>query len=646
MCGIYGERSLEEAPVDRGRVAALTRLLAHRGPDEEGFFFGPGVALGHRRLRVIDLAAGRQPIANEDGTRAIIHDGRVYNFGELRASLAARGHVFTTRTDAEVILHLYEEAGEEAPCHLNGAFAFAIWDGPARRLFFARDRLGEKPLYLRRLGSALHLASEIAPLRALAPAEIDPAALDDFLTYGYVPCNRTIWRGIEQLPPGAWGSFDARGLTTGRYWDLPRETRPCDEAAWLEELRALLDDAVGIRLAGEVPVGAFLSGGIDSSTVVGFMRRRGPVRAFSIGFPAGAGDETDDARRVAGFFGCEHRVAALESPKEDDIVQAVAALGEPFADHSMLPSLLVARMAAREVKVALSGDGADELFGGYQWLTITLRQFARPALARRAAVAAGGALERLCAPSPRGVSLPARVCRYARDARAGLLGAFLRRRSIFAPELKRLAYGDAFLAAIEAGEGPSLHRLARASRGTPGELLDLDLRHYLPGDILVKTDRTGMYHGLEVRAPFLDHRVVEHVAALAPELRCGRGPKHMLKAAVRDLLPAAVLAKRKQGFGLPLGRCLGGGFWDFAREAVLANPMLAEGYLDRRKIEALFAAQRSGREDWGNQLWALLVLSLWRRRVAGGRAEPACQPLAGQALGWQPPPRPCTMDTL
>ena len=303
----------------------------------------------------------------------------------------------------------------------------------------------------------------------------------------------------------------------------------------------------------------------------------------------------------------------LELPNEDDIAHAVAALGEPFADHSMLPSLLVARMAAREVKVVLSGDGGDELFAGYQWLTNTLRQFARPAWARRAVAAAGGALDRLCAPSPRGVSLLARACRYARDARAGLLGAFLRRRSIFAPELKRLAYGDAFLADVEAGEGPSLHRLARALRGTPAELLDLDLRHYLPGDILVKVDRTSMYHGLEVRAPFLDHRIVEHVVTLAPELRCGRGPKFMLKAAVRDLLPAAVLAKRKQGFGIPLGHYFSGRFWDFARDAILANPMLDEGFFDRRKVETLLAAQRAGREDWGSQLWALLVLSLWRR---------------------------------
>ena len=611
MCGIYAEIALEGGRVDRERTVRAAGLLARRGPDDEGFFFAPGVALAHRRLSIIDLHTGRQPIAGEDGAVVVVYNGEIYNWRELRRDLEARGHVFTTRTDTEVLVHLYEELGEAMPARLNGAFAFVIWDGRRRRLFFCRDRMGIKPLYLRQAAGVLHIASEPGPLRAVGAASLDLGALDDFLTYGYVPCERTVWEGITQLPPASWGVCDAHGLRTGRYWEVPEGGAPCDLDAWTERLMALIEDAVTIRLMSDVPLGAFLSGGIDSSTVVGLMRRSGPVRAFTIGFPAQTHDETQDARRVAAHFGCEHTVDVLDLPREEDLREAVAAMGEPFADHSMLPTFLVSRAARRHVTVALSGDGGDELFAGYQWFTTTLRQFAYPGWVRRAAGSAGAALARLCAPSPRGVSAFARGVRCACDLREGLVGAFLRRRSIFAPELKPFAYSDTFLREAARAGGPTLHRMAAGLSGTPAELLAMDFRHYLAGDILAKVDRTSMYNSLEVRVPLLDYRVVEHVLSIDPALRFARGPKYLLKRAVASLLPADVLEKRKRGFGIPLAHYFSGGFRDFTRDVILGGGPLAEGYFERSKVEVLLAEQQSGRADWTCQLWALLVLSLW-----------------------------------
>ncbi len=611
MCGIYAEASWGADTVDRARVHQAAALLRRRGPDDEGFYFGPGVALAHRRLSIIDLASGRQPIENEDGTVVIVYNGEVYNFPQLRAELEGRGHHFRTQTDTEVILHLYEEAGERTPERLNGAFAFVVYDARRRRLFFCRDRLGIKPLYLRTLSGTLLLSSDPAPLAAAAPAEYDPAGLDDLLTYGYVPGERTVWRGITQLPPGSWGVHDDRGLRTGRYWDMPQETAWVPLKEWTEEFLALLADAVKIRLVSDVPLGAFLSGGVDSSTVVGMMRRFGAVRTFTIGFPEGTQDETAEARLVANRFGCRSIVERLDWPKEDDLIEAVSAMKEPFADPSMLPTFLVCRVASRDVKVVLSGDGADELFAGYPWFTHSVRQFRLPASLRRLLSVGGRWCERLLEPSPRGTSFLSRVCRYTRYGSGSLVTAFLSRRSVFAPELKDGLYTPAFLRLLEEREAPYLHRVARDVPGTAADLLALDFRYYLAGDILPKVDRMSMHHSLEVRVPFLDHRLVEHVLSLAPALRYRGGPKGIFKRAVKHLVPKHILGKRKQGFGLPIGYYFAGRFWDFMCDAVLSGAPMREGIVDRSSVERLLLEQRSGRADWSVQLWCLLAISLW-----------------------------------
>ena len=437
MCGIYVEISRNAEPIDRERMVRGAASLERRGPDEGGFLFRPGAALAHRRLSIIDLASGRQPLANEDGTVHIVFNGEIYNFPELRRDLEGRGHRFATRSDTEVIVHLFEEKGEETPRFLNGAFAFAIYEERRRRLYFCRDRLGIKPLFVREVDGRLCLASNVDPLLALGPVTVDQGALDDFLTYGYVPGPRTVWQEITQVEPGTWGFFDARGIRRGRYWDFPAETKTVEPAAWTEAFLGLLDDAVKRRLVSDVPLGAFLSGGIDSSTIVALMRRSGPVRTFTIGFPAGTQDETEEARLVADHLGCRSVVERLDLPREQDLIDAVTAIREPFADPSLLPTFLVSRVASREVKVALAGDGADELFAGYPWFTTSVRQFRRPAWCRRTMGLMGRAMQSVLRPSPRGSSVLSRFCRYARDGAGDLVSAFLRRRSVFAPALKQ-----------------------------------------------------------------------------------------------------------------------------------------------------------------------------------------------------------------
>ena len=616
MCGIYAEVSLREGAVERERVARAAALLRRRGPDEEGFFFDRGTALAHRRLSIIDLSAGKQPIFNETGDMVIVYNGEIYNFPELRRYLEGRGHRFRTRTDTEVILHLYEEKGEAAPEYLNGAFAFAIWDSRRRRLFFCRDRFGIKPLYVKSHGEALFLSSDIRALPVSGEERIDPGALDDFFTYGYVPGEKTIWEGIHELAPATWGLYDEKGLRFGTYWRPPEETAPADIDRWIEQFMALLADAVRIRLVSDVPLGAFLSGGIDSGTVVALMSRFGPVKAFTVGFPRGTQDEREYARLVADRYGCEKIVEELSYPNEKDLLEAVSSVGEPFADHSLLSTFAICRMAGRRIKVALAGDGADELFGGYPWLTNSVRQFSGPAWRRRIMGRLGRACELVAGSSPRGTSLLSRFCRYARDGSGDLLSAFLRRRSVFAPELKPFVYTSDFLRFARSRPAPYLHRIRAKETASPQDLLDLDLRYYLPGDILAKVDRTSMYHSLELRVPFLDHRVVEHVLSLDPEYRYRFGPKYLLKKAVRELLPGEILRKPKQGFGIPLSHYFSGSFWRFLSEAVLEGGPVAEGFIDRGKVEKLLSEQKSGCADWSVQLWTLLVGSLWWEEAA------------------------------
>jgi len=616
MCGIYVEVSLRNDAVGRDRVARAAALLGRRGPDDEGFFFDRGAALAHRRLSIIDLSTGKQPIANETGEIVIVYNGEVYNFPELRRDLEARGHRFRTRTDTEVILHLYEEKGEAAPEYLNGAFAFAIWDARRRRLFFCRDRFGIKPLYMKFRGDVLFLSSDIRPLLTPGAERLDLESLDDFFTYGYVPGERTVWEGIRELEPAAWGIYDEKGIRFGRYWNPPDETEAVDLDRWTDEFMSLLADAVKIRLVSDVPLGAFLSGGIDSSTVVALMSRFGRVKAFTVGFPRGTQDEREYARLVADAYGCEQIVEELSYPVEEDVVEAVSSVGEPFADPSLLPTFLICRMAGRRVKVALAGDGADELFGGYLWLTNSVRQFSGRAWTRRIMGRLGSVCERIAGPSPRGISFLSRFCRYARDGRGDILSAFLRRRTVFAPELKHFVYTEDFFDFVRSRPIPYLHRFHRGDTAGPEDLLDLDFRYYLPGDILTKVDRTSMHHSLELRVPFLDHRIVEHVLSLNPEYRYRFGPKFLLKKAVGELLPRRILTKPKQGFGIPLSYYFSGSFWRFVSETILDGRPAAEGFVDRGKVENLLSEQKRGRADWSVQLWTLLVASLWWEEAA------------------------------
>jgi asparagine synthase (glutamine-hydrolysing) len=628
MCGICGYLA-REGPATAKPVRAMAGTLAHRGPDGEGFHVEGSVALGHRRLSIIDLSdAAREPMTNEDGSLWLVFNGEIYNFREIRRTLEPR-HRFRSRSDGEVILHLYEEKGRGAVAELDGMFAFALWDARRRRLLLARDRAGKKPLFYHDGPSLFAFASETKALLAHpgVPHERDPDALPLFLTYGYVPTPGTFYRGIQSLPPGhSMVVGEAGAAEPERYWRARFASRDALSDAEAEErFRSLLRAAVARRLVADVPLGAFLSGGLDSSTVVALMAEAagGRVKTFTIGFAGHAEyDERAYARAVAERFATEHTEFVVE-PKALDLVDRLVWHHDgPYGDASAVPTHLLSELTRTKVTVALNGDGGDEVFAGYLRLYGGALSERLPRAAFRVAAGLLGLL-----PEPADRKHPLRFAkRFAEAGTLPLLERYLRWNAYFTEDLPtllkpELAEGldrerllESFRASFATGEGSTLARL-----------LQLNFETYLLDDLLVKMDRMSMAHGLETRSPFLDTAVVELGASLPDRLRMrfGRG-KVLLRRAMKGILPGSILARGKMGFGAPLGAWFRSDLDGFVRERLLDPRSPLYEYLRPEAVAGLVKRHGAATADLSAQIWALLTLESWLRQERGwGAGRPA-----------------------
>jgi asparagine synthase (glutamine-hydrolysing) len=634
MCGIAGHLACEGDPPDLELVRRLNDAQLHRGPDGVGLWHDPSAALGHRRLSIIDLSAqARQPMTNEDGSVAIVVNGEIYNHDELRRRLTASGHRFASKSDSEVVAHLWEDEGARVPELLRGMFALAVWDQRQRTLLLARDRFGEKPLYWTFGPRGLVFASELQALAAAGAlsGELDLAALDAYLALQYVPYPSTIFAGVYKLPPGH--------LVVVRPGEEPRP-RPyaaVDHAPALagldrrdaaREIRRVVEDAVAVRLMSDVPLGAFLSGGIDSSIVVACMARASsrPVQTFSIGFPRRGDSELPYARMIAERYGTDHHEEIVEPDTVALLPKIVRHYGEPFADPSAVPTWVLSEMTRRHVTVALSGDAGDEAFGGYKryvWAHVAHLLLRLPPPARGGVA---GLLEGLPGPQIRWLR------EYGRALRADEATRYLRfichfsadeKAELYTPELRERFARDA--------TADRFAQILAASRGEDAlsRLMELDVRTYLPDDILVKVDIASMAHSLEVRAPLVDHHVMRLAAALPVRHKIrGLTGKVLLKQAFADLIPPAIVNRRKKGFSMPLGRWFRSDLVGFARDTLLSRRARERGLFAPRAVEDLLDRHARG-EDHSDRLWNLLVLELWHTEVADRIRVPSDARAAG-----------------
>ncbi|MEW6325079.1 MAG: asparagine synthase (glutamine-hydrolyzing) [Nitrospirota bacterium] len=646
MCGICGILRWDGEPVEGALVRAMADRMIHRGPDGEGIFLWPeaedtsslfaaraptsnvSVGLGNRRLAVIDPQGGRQPVSNEEGTVTAVYNGEIYNFRELRTALQSQGHRFRSRTDTEVIVHQYEQDGWRCVERFRGMFAFALWDTPNRTLLLARDRIGIKPLYYTLQGQRLLFASELWSLLCglgRVPA-VDPVALAQLFTVQYTPAPRTLFPNIMKLPAGHAALWHDEKLELIRYWRPGRlDEEPsagwsetADEAELVQALRRRLDDAVAAHLVSDVPLGAFLSGGLDSSLIVASMQRirREPIKTFAVGFegPPDA-DELDAARTAASAIGTDHHEVVV-TPRSflEAMPQAVAALDDPVLDPAIVPTLLVSRLARQEVTVVLTGEGGDELFGGYQryrlqrW-TRLIRMIPHPLrplmLKRIRSRRLGQALEAYWADSP-----AARHLGWVATGPLSDVGQ-LCGEAVHFQEAVRLVLEQFERLSAEA----PVPRM-----GAPDamvRMLDLDVRTWLPDDLLVKVDRMTMAVSLEARVPYLDHPLVEWAARLPARMKIRRGiGKYLLKRAAAGRLPEAIVRRPKRGFEPPLSRWLRGPMGETAREQVESSAIYASGVWNRHTVDRWFGAHRRGEADYSLLLWGVWSFALWYDRVS------------------------------
>jgi asparagine synthase (glutamine-hydrolysing) len=621
MCGIAGIVHADpHVPVDPALLTRMGDAIRHRGPDDAGLWTGPGIGLAHRRLSIIDLSpAGHQPMSNEDGTVWIVFNGEIYNFLELREDLLRKGHRFRSRTDTEVIVHLYEEEGDACVERLEGMFAIALWDEPRRRLLLARDRVGKKPLKFAEIAGGLVFASELKAILAtgLVPREVADEDLHHFLSFGNVPAPGTGFRAIRKLLPGHSMVFESGRVRCERYWSLDyRRKRRLAFPDWCAEVRATVRRAVERRLISDVPLGAFLSGGIDSSVVVACMAEASsrPVETFSIGFEHERWNELPHARRVAERYATSHHEFVVRADGVDLLPSLARLYEEPYADSSALPSWFLARETRRHVTVALNGDGGDEAFGGY----VRYRQMARlrPLLTALRPPFVREALERLAA-------RPGLSPGWARRLELGAALASPDVGVAYSSLVRLLSDRDkAALWRTHAAREPSHRLLARwledprAGTALLDRLTFADVMAYLPDDLLPKMDLATMAHSLEARSPLLDHHVLELAASAPPTVRVRGGRlKHLLKSAFRDAIPAEILDRPKAGFAIPIQEWFRGPWAPFARECLLARDARLHTWFRRQALEGLIGDHVAGRADRGYPLFALVMLELWCREV-------------------------------
>lgn len=632
MCGIAGLIAGPGASPDRAVLTKMTRALAHRGPDAEGIVVEGAVGLGHRRLSVLDLStAANQPMRDAAGRFILVFNGEIYNFREIRKDLEALGHAFATNGDTEVVLAALKQWGPKALERMIGMFAIALWDSERQSLFLARDRLGKKPLFFGRLpGGGFAFASEPRAVAAHpeVSGQVDEVALAHYLRLNYVPCNRTLFRGVESLPPASYAWFDvAQGLRVERYWDLAakfREKRAfVSEEAAAEELRALIDDAVRLRLVSDVPLGAFLSGGVDSSTIVAAMTQTVSserIFTFSSGFLEDSFDESPLAERLAGEFGLVHRTQSLDTKSLDLVPAVIAAAAEPIADTSMLPMYFLSRFTRDSVTVALSGDGGDECFAGYEtYVADKVHGLARhsPGWIRRQLPVF---LDRVLPVDHRKVGWPEKLRRFSAALPLDSARAHAAWRDIFGEsELSRVMRKD-----WQAGDADEADVFADYFAGHFADVAGchpvdqasyVDIKTWLVDDILVKADRMSMAHSLEVRCPLLDHRVVEFAAQLPPEFKLrGVAKKYLLKQSQRSRLPAWVLDRPKRGFNAPVSQWLLGPLRELCEDTLFSAPM--RQWFDQTAMQQLWSDHERKRRDNGLKLFGLLTVGLFVQRAS------------------------------
>ncbi|WP_017941953.1 MULTISPECIES: XrtA/PEP-CTERM system amidotransferase [unclassified Thioalkalivibrio] len=621
MCGITGIFDLRDRrPVNRSLLEAMNETQFHRGPDEGGVHLEPGVGLAHRRLSIIDLASGQQPLFNEDETVVVTYNGEIYNFPELTTELQQAGHQFRSHCDTEVIVHAWEEWGEACVQRFRGMFAFAVWDRNRDTLFLARDRLGIKPLYYSALADGhLIFGSELKALMAHPgmPREMDPHAVEDYFAFGYVPEPRSIFRGVHKLPPGHTLTL-RRGqgnLTEPReYWDVPfADNGVADADTAAEELTARLREAVDIRMVADVPLGAFLSGGVDSSAVVAMMAGLSddPVRTSSIGFADPAYDESRYARMVAERYHTDHHTQEVD-PDDFALLDRLSGLyDEPFADSSALPTYRVCEQARQQVVVALSGDGGDENLAGYRRYRHHLaEERLRSPLSLGLRRPLFGTLAKLYPKAdwaPRPLRAKATFQALARDSVEGYFQGV----SILRDDLRAHLFSPAFRRSLQGYSAVEVLRrhAARAPTEHPLSLVQyLDMKTYLPGDILTKVDRASMAHALEVRVPILDHQLVEWISGLPPELKLhGAEGKYVFKKAMEPYLPEEILYRRKKGFAVPVAEWFRGPLRERMQAQVLGPRIADSGIFDMDYLKTLVDQHTSGARDHSPALWSLLM---------------------------------------
>jgi asparagine synthase (glutamine-hydrolysing) len=610
MCGIAGfidaQLRLDNAEqlIDR-----MCKVIRHRGPDDQGVWVGDRVALGMRRLSIIDLAGGHQPIFNEDQSILIVFNGEIYNYRELQKELQERGHHFRTNSDTEAIVHAYEEYGDDCVKHLRGMFAFALWDRKRQRLLAARDRFGKKPLNYYWDEHRLIFGSEIKSiLEAGIPREINSIALDEYLVYGYVPAPNTLFKGVMKLPAAHILIYEDGQISTKRYWELPFiPISQDDEATAIERTRALLKDAVQVRLMSEVPLGAFLSGGVDSSIVVGLMSSMmsQPVKTFSIGFDEDDFSELPYARQVAKHFGTDHHEFFVQPDLVSVLPQLAWAYDEPFADPSMLPTYYVSKLAREHVTVVLTGDGGDEIFGGYTRYERELSINRIPAVVRH-----------LCGYGSMLMPDGMRGKKRLRNMLHDLATRYVHAGMLFSEGSRLSMYHPRYLAYMRDHDPyeRQIHEFHTVSQlDIMAQMQYVDVRAYLADDILVKVDKASMLNSVETRAPLLDQHLVEYVSSLPSTIRTRNHVlKYLLKKVAADVLPTEILTRPKQGFGVPLKHWFRGDLTGFAHDLLDSPRSRQRGIFNPQFIRDLLKAHASTKlVNHSEGIWALLCLELW-----------------------------------
>lgn len=622
MCGIAGVLYADFGrSVSASTLTEMGNAIAHRGPDGEGTFRSGPVGLVHRRLAIIDLEGGRQPLSNEDESIHVVFNGEIYNYQELRTSLESRGHVFRTHSDTEVLVHLYEEHGPELCSHLRGMFAFAIWDARRRELLLARDHLGQKPLYIYRDQEKLVFGSELKAILAHPQIDrtIDPAAIEDYLTFGFIPGGRSIFGRVVRLAPAHRLRVSLTDFHSSpkRYWQLSfaNEVRRT-EGQWKEQIQAALEESVAAHLVADVPVGAFLSGGLDSSAIVAMMAglRSDPVKTFSIGFHEEGFSELPVARQVANHFGCHHTEEIVTPEAARDLDDLTFLYDEPFADASAIPTMAVSRLAAQHVKVVLSGDGGDELFGGYARYSHDLREAQIrqhiPTLLQRTLLRPMAAIW----PKADWLPRPLRLKTLLENLSRNPAEAYANTVSACRQSLRRKLMTAEFSAAIQDHQ-PARSLVAAYQQGQRDELsgmLSADTNILLPDDFLTKVDRASMGFGLEVRPPFIDWKLMELAASMPSEFKIREGSgKWILKQLFESRFPKGLVNRRKQGFELPIDQWLRGPLRDQVQAYVLQPGSPLSQWIDIKVVARLYQAHCRGTGRHGQLIWSLLVLARW-----------------------------------